>query len=160
MTMMDTDDRLDPLMVVVRGLTAHESRTLGRYIPRHDLQRAVLHIGSVPWYLPQSFAAIARGKDIYFRPGIFVEGTPSCLALLGHELIHVGQYRAGMNAFRYLTSCAGGYGNSRYEVPAYAMQSRILGDLCAQRPTRIPAEIRRTEQGGAQSSAVDFTPGA
>ena len=116
----------------VRGLTAKESKTLGKYIPRHDLQRAVLHIGSVPWYLPQRFAAIARGKDIYFRRGIFVEGTSSWLALLGHELIHVGQYRAGMNAFRYVMSCAAGYGNSRYEIPAYAMQSRILGDLCVE----------------------------
>ena len=113
----------------MRGLTAAEAHALGKYIPRRDLKRAILHVGSVPWYLPQRFAAIARGQHIYFRPGLFVEGTPSCLALLGHELIHVGQYRAGMNAFRYLMSCAAGYRQSRYEIPAYAMQSRILGDL-------------------------------
>jgi hypothetical protein len=53
--------------------------------------------------------------------------------LLGHELVHVGQYREGMNWTTYLLSNPMGYDkNSRYEKPAYGMQKRILDDLTKQ----------------------------
>jgi len=112
-----------------RGLTVAEMNVLSAYIPQVDLGNAVLHIGHVPWYLPRRFGAIVRGNDIYFRPGVYAEGTALGLALLGHELTHVGQYRTGMTAVRYLCSAMRGYRNSRYEKAAYGVQARILGDL-------------------------------
>jgi len=39
--------------------------------------------------------AFARGTDIHFAPGRFDEGSSSGLAVLGHELTHIVQQRAG-----------------------------------------------------------------
>lgn len=33
--------------------------------------------------------------EIYIRPGEYDETTIDGIALLGHELVHVGQYRTG-----------------------------------------------------------------
>jgi len=112
-----------------RGLTVAEISVLSPYIPQADLENAVLHTGHVPWYLPRRFGAIVRGNDIYFRSDVYAGGTAAGLALLGHELTHVGQYRTGMTAVRYLCSVMRGYMNSRYEKAAYGVQARILGDL-------------------------------
>jgi len=49
--------------------------------------------------------------------------------LLGHELVYVGQYRQGMNWIKYLWSTRNGYMNSKYEKPAYDLQSQIQKDL-------------------------------
>ena len=51
------------------------------------------------------------------------------MALLGHELTHVGQYRRGMTALRYLCAAMLGYRRSRYEREAFVVQARILADL-------------------------------
>jgi hypothetical protein len=48
------------------------------------------------------------------------------MALLGHELVHVGQYRNGMNDLEYLLN---GYEENPYEKPAYDLQDRIMKDL-------------------------------
>src|SRR5882757_9775195 len=112
-----------------RGLTVAEISVLSPYISQADLENAVLHTGHVPWYLPRRFGAIVRGNDIYFRSDVYAGDTAAGLALLGHELTHVGQYRTGMTAVRYLCSVMRGYMNSRYEKAAYGVQARILGDL-------------------------------
>ena len=39
--------------------------------------------------------AFARGTDIHFAPGRFDEGSASGMAVLGHELTHIVQQRAG-----------------------------------------------------------------
>ena len=101
------------------------------YIPREDLESATLHIDHVPWYLPRRFCAVVRGTKIYFRPGIEEQNAAEWLAMLGHELVHVGQYRNGMTAFRYLCASVLGYRKNRYEKEAHAVQSRILEDLRA-----------------------------
>jgi hypothetical protein len=113
----------------IRPLTLAEATALEAYISRVDLRRAILHVDHVPWYLPRRFVGIARGRHVYFRPGVYREGTVEGLALLGHELTHVGQYRNGMTALTYLCSVVFGYRNSRYERAAYAVQARILEDL-------------------------------
>jgi hypothetical protein len=87
---------------VTRGLTDRGIRALAPYIPSVDLTRAILHCDFVPWYLPRRFSAIARGRHIFFRAGTFDPQTPAGIALLGHELTHVGQYRTGMTAVHYL----------------------------------------------------------
>ena len=114
---------------IVRGLSAAEKSALAPYIPHVDLERAILHCGRVPWYLPKRFCAIARGKRIYFRRGAYDPESSAGIALLGHELAHVGQYRAGMTALHYLCSTWRGYRKSRYEQAASAVQARILQDL-------------------------------
>ncbi len=116
-----------------RSLNDREKDLLRPYISEEDLNNARIHIGGEPWYLPKSMDGITRGNDIYFRPGVFVSGSPEGTALLGHELVHVGQYREGMNWATYLLSNPTGYDkNSRYEKPAYGMQKRILDDLTKQ----------------------------
>jgi hypothetical protein len=106
------------------------------YIPREDLESAILHLDHVPWYLPRRFCAVVRGSNIYVRAGIHAWNTPAWLALLGHELVHVGQYRNGMTALSYLCAAVLGYRRNRYEQEAYAVQSRILEDL------RVPGVVQ------------------
>jgi hypothetical protein len=118
---------IDPLGL--RSLTNYEKKMLDPYIPQEDLNNADLHDGDVPWYLGNEFAGITRGNNIYFRSGVYDPCTSAGLALLGHELIHVGQYRNGMNWLTYLWSTRKGYYNSKYEIPAYATQNKILNDL-------------------------------
>lgn len=112
-----------------RRLNAHEMSLLIPYIARVDLESAVLHTDGVPWYLPNQFCAIVRGNRVYFRPGAYEQNSAAGLALLGHELTHVTQYRNGMTAAGYLCSLVFGYMNSRYEKEAYAVQAQILEDL-------------------------------
>jgi hypothetical protein len=109
-----------------RPLDAREKRALGPYFAAVDLDAAILHETHVPWYLAAGFSAITRGRHIYFRPGGYRAGTVAGLALLGHELVHVGQYRAGMNALKYLLASWRGYRKNRYEIPAFAVQACIL----------------------------------
>jgi hypothetical protein len=99
------------------------------YIPQTDLDNADLHDGQVPWYLGKDFAGITRGNDIYFRPGVYDGSTASGIGILGHELVHVGQYRNGMTALSYLLSTLHGYMNSPYEKAAYALENTIVNDL-------------------------------
>jgi Domain of unknown function (DUF4157) len=120
-----------------RKLTPLEMNALSPYIPRVDLESAILHTGRVPWYLPRRFAAIVRGVDIYCRYDVYAEGAAAGIALLGHELTHVGQYRIGMTAVSYLCSVMCGYRNSRYEKAAYETQARILRDLSASLPAQM-----------------------
>jgi RHS repeat-associated protein len=117
----------DPLGL--RPLTYCEKTALSPYIPQVDLNNADLHDDHVPWYLGSDFSGITRGNDIYFRPGVYDPSTTAGIALLGHELVHVGQYRNGMTALSYLLSTTHGYMNSPYEKAAYATQAQINKDL-------------------------------
>lgn len=113
-----------------RPLSDSEKDVLRRYIPEVDLNNARLHVGEAPGYLPKNMEAIARGSDIYFRPGVYDPCTARGISRLGHELVHVGQYRQGMNWVLYLLSNAKGYDEaSRYEKPAYDMENLIRQDL-------------------------------
>jgi hypothetical protein len=94
-----------------------------------DLGNADVHDGEVPWYLGKDYDGITRGNDIYFRPGVYDGNTATGIALLGHELIHVGQYRNGMNWISYTWSTRNGYAESPYEQEAYAKQRQILMEL-------------------------------
>jgi hypothetical protein len=121
-----------------RPLTAQEREALASYIPAVDLESAVLHEGRVPCYLPRRYQAIARGTHIYLGVGVYDPAHPAGLALLGHELVHVGQYRGGMTWLHYLWSVRKGYAKSAYERAAFAMQSRIFEDLSKGAHTIIP----------------------
>jgi hypothetical protein len=115
--------------LIARPLSAAERGALHPYIPGVDLEAARILDGKVPWYLLRGFAAITRGTLIYFRPGVYAADTIDGLALLAHELVHVGQYREGMNALTYLCSTWRGYACSRYEIAAFAMQRRVAAGL-------------------------------
>lgn len=116
----------------MRPLTDSEKRLLAPYIPKIDLENARVHEGKVPWYLPKRFAGITRGNDIYFRPDAYNPGTAPGIALLGHEMVHVGQYREGMTAIKYLWSSRKGYSTeTKYEKPAYGVEWEIFRDLSA-----------------------------
>jgi RHS repeat-associated protein len=117
----------DPLGL--RPLTPTEKCKLKPYIPQVDLDNADLHDGQVPWYLGKDFAGITRGNDIYFRPGVYDATTATGPGILGHELVHVGQYRNGMNWLTYLYSTRHGYLKSPYEQAAYALENTIVNDL-------------------------------
>jgi hypothetical protein len=112
----------------VRALHDREKAALAAYIPREDLENARLREDGVPWYLPRRFCGITRGNRIYFRPGAYDPASDAGIALLGHELVHVGQYRRGMTALSYLASALRGYLRSRFEREAFALQTRIAQD--------------------------------
>ena len=109
-----------------RGLTEHEKAVLAPLIPGQDLAAARLHEGHVPWYLPSRFVAITRGNRVYFRPGACRTDTADGLALLAHELVHVGQYRRGATWLDFLLSYVRhGYRNSPLEIQARQAAGRI-----------------------------------
>jgi hypothetical protein len=113
-----------------RPLTNCEKCALAPYIPQVDLNSARIHTNGVPWYTPGRMGGITRSNDIYFRPNVYKPKTPEGLGLLGHELVHVGQYRNGMTAFSYLCAAAlEGYSGNEYEAPAYALEAQISTDL-------------------------------
>ncbi len=117
----------DPLGL--RPLTSEEKTSLGPYIPQADLENADVHVGEMPWYAPGWAAGITRGNDIYFRDPQQTFCTPRDVALLGHELVHVGQYRDGMTWLGYLLASKEGYENNPYEVSAYELQRKIQREL-------------------------------
>jgi RHS repeat-associated protein len=121
----DPINEIDPLGL--RPLTEHEIKLLEPYIPKIDLDNADIHVGDMPWYAPDWAVGITRGNNIYFKDAKQTFCTPSDIALLGHELVHVGQYREGMTWLSYLLQ--GSYENNKYEIPAYALQGKIQSEL-------------------------------
>jgi hypothetical protein len=129
-TVNEEAEKKEPQGQTLRPLTECESGTLSPYIPHQDLTDARLYDGVVPRYLPDDYIGITRGNRIYFRPGVYTPSTASGLALLGHELVHVGQYREGATWFSFVSSYANhGYWNSPFEVPARQVEDRIRNDL-------------------------------
>lgn len=80
----------------------------------------------MPWYLPARFVAVTRGRRIYLRPGACRTDTVEGLALLAHELAHVGQYRRGATWLTFLLSyLRHGYRRSPLEIEARATAERV-----------------------------------
>ena len=123
----NTINFLDPFGL--RPLTACEKQALAPYIPKVDLDNANLHDGQVPWWLGKDYVGITLHNDIYFRPGVYDSSTVEGLAILGHELVHVGQYRNGMTILKYLLASRHGYDKNPYEKPAYEKQAEIQKNL-------------------------------
>jgi RHS repeat-associated protein len=123
----DPIDFTDPFGL--RRLTDCEKQKLAPYIPKIDLDKADLHDGEVPWYLGKDYSGITRGNDIYFRPGVYDSSTIDGLAVLGHELVHVGQYRNGLTWLKYLIASRHGYDKNPYEKPAYDKEKEINQDM-------------------------------
>jgi RHS repeat-associated protein len=118
---------VDPLGL--RPLTDCEKEALAPYIPKIDLDNADLHDEQVPFWLGKRFAGVTINNNIYFRPGVYDSSTVNGLAILGHELVHVGQYRGGMTLLDYVWASRNGYDNNPYEAPAYEKEAKIKGSL-------------------------------
>lgn len=107
-------------------MSEREKAALCPCIPRQDLEAAKLCDGRVPWYLPARFVAVTRGKCIYLRPGACRTDTVEGLALLAHELAHVGQYRRGATWLTFLLSyLRHGYRRSPLEIEARETAERV-----------------------------------
>jgi len=87
-----------------------------------------------PIPLSKDVAAITLGNNIYIRPGEYDPTTVDGRALLGHELVHVGQYRTGEMAragyIKELIKHGSGTKN-KYEAPAYGLEDEIKFSLPA-----------------------------
>ncbi|MFH0726834.1 MAG: RHS repeat-associated core domain-containing protein, partial [Pseudomonadota bacterium] len=113
----------------LRPLTDIEKSYLTPYIPQRDLDNADVHVGEMPGYAPSWADGITRGNDVYFRDTNQTFNTPADLGLLGHELVHVGQYAEGMTWLSYLWANRSGYEKNPYEIDAYAMGAKIKAEL-------------------------------
>ena len=68
-------------------------------------------------------------KRYLFSSGEYDATTIFGVGLPGHELVHVGQYRNGMNIFDYLWASRNGYNNNPYEIDAYLREAQIENGL-------------------------------
>ncbi|WP_428000315.1 RHS repeat-associated core domain-containing protein [Acidovorax sp.] len=115
----------------LRPLTQREKDFLEPYIPKIDLDSADIRVGEKPFYTQNGVDAITRGNVIYFTDPGQTFCTPKDLALLGHELFHVGQYREGMTWLSYLLASKNGYEKNAYEIPAHDLHRKIYRELKA-----------------------------
>jgi hypothetical protein len=113
----------------VRRLTESEKYLLAPFIPKVDLDEAELYDGDVPRWLGKRYIAVTLENGIYIRPGVYDARSVRGLAVLGHELVHVGQYRAGMTRLKYVWASRRGYARNPYEFAAYAKEREILETL-------------------------------
>ena len=118
---------VDPLGL--RPLTDCEKEALAPYIPKEDLDNPDLHDGQVPFWLGKNFAGVTIHNNIYFRSGVYDSSTVNGLAILGHELVDVGQYGAGMSVLDYIWASRRGYENNPYEIAAYKKEAEIKASL-------------------------------
>lgn len=139
-----------------RRLAAYEKDKLTPFIPRVDLDNIVLHIGEMPAYMDAAQllrlvdfrrgGGFTNGNDVYIKlkPGGYSEAE--WLGLLGHELVHVGQFRRGMTWAIYLWSqkTTGYDPESTYEKPAYELERKIVAELSRIQPVlSLPIEERQ-----------------
>ena len=121
-----------------RPLSDYEKQQLSPYLPKADLDRAVIHIGQTPRYhkipfpFPENADAVTVNNDIYIRKGKYDPSKPEGLALLAHELFHVDQYRIKtMTVWSYLREAKshGTYMENKFEEPAYRFGDAVLEHL-------------------------------
>lgn len=111
----------------LRPLTLGEKAALTPYIPKVDLDHADIHEDGTPFWAPRNARGVTVGNDIYFKKSAYNQSTPDGVALLGHELFHVGQFRDGMEGLDYVLN------SKQYEEGAYELQRIIRDDLLHQR---------------------------
>jgi RHS repeat-associated protein len=114
-----------------RPLTPYEKQCLAKYIPQEDLDNTTFYPDSTPWYLQPGYGGITLGNTVHLDAGTYKYGTPAGIAVLGHELAHVGQYRTGSTVFNFAGEGikGGGHDGSSLETPAIDLQKRIYEDL-------------------------------
>jgi hypothetical protein len=119
-----------------RPLTAAERARYAAHFEPDVLDAARVVDGRVPFWLRPDMRGVTLGPRIYLRPGAYDADSPSGVELLGHELVHVRQYRDGMTVWRYLWASRRGYRRNPYEVEACAIGARIRAEAGAPRFSR------------------------
>ena len=117
-----------------RELDFDEKQIFNPYFPRRVIEQARIVEGYVPFWLRSDMCAVVLKSNIYFRHGVYQPNTQSGVELLGHELMHVAQFLAGLNWWKYLWSCRYGYKNSQYEVEAFAKGRLIAANFQQNKP--------------------------
>ena len=120
-------------MIDGRPLTALERARYAAHFEREVLDAARVIDGCVPFWLRPDMRGVTLGARIYLRAGAYDPDTADGVELLGHELVHVRQYRDGMTVWRYLWASRRGYRRNPYEVEAYSLGARIRADAAAMR---------------------------
>jgi hypothetical protein len=85
--------------------------------------------------------AFTHGTDVYFAPGQYQPNTPHGLRLIGHELTHVVQQRAG-RVRNPLGSGVAVVQDAALEAEADQMGARVAGQRLAPTPTRRLGSIQ------------------
>jgi hypothetical protein len=111
-----------------RPLTPSERARYAAHFQPDVLDAARVIEGRVPFWLRPDMLGVTLGPRIYLRPGAYDPGSASGVELLGHELVHVRQYRDGMTVWRYLWASLRGYRRNPYEVEAFALGARIRAE--------------------------------
>ncbi len=116
-----------------RPLTATERARYAAHLDTDVLDAARVIDGRVPFWLRPDMLGVTLGSRIYLRPGAYDPDSLSGVELLGHELVHVRQYRDGMTVWRYLWASRRGYRCNPYETEAFAIGARIRAEASASR---------------------------
>ena len=118
---------------VERPLSAAERARYAAHFDTDVLDAARVIDGRVPFWLRPDMRGVTLGPRIYLRAGAYDANTADGVELLGHELVHVRQYRGGMTVLRYLWASRRGYRRNPYEVEAFALGARIRAEAAARR---------------------------
>ena len=116
-----------------RPLTPTERARYAAHFEPDVLDAARVIDGRVPFWLRPDMLGVTLGPHIYLRRGVYDPDSASGAELLGHELVHVRQYRDGMTVWRYLWASRRGYRRNPYEVEAFAIGARIRAEAAASR---------------------------
>ena len=111
-----------------RPLTALERARYAAYFSTEVLDAARVFDGRVPFWLRPDMLGVTLGARIYLRPSAYDPNHIVGIELLGHELVHVRQYREGMTVLGYLWASRRGYRRNPYEVEAFAVGARIRAE--------------------------------
>lgn len=108
---------------------------LSRYVPRENLERMKVVTGA-PWcWLPAllNTSAMTFGEHVIFRAGRYQVDSPQWLALIGHESLHIGQYRE-LGRMRFVVRYLRGMASSRFSHDRHPMEAPLVAK---QREIRI-----------------------
>ena len=133
-----------------RPLTAAERARYAPYFSGEVLAAAARVVeGRVPFWLRPDMLGVTLGPRIYLRPDAYDPSSADGIALLGHELVHVRQYREGMTVLGYLWASRRGYRRNAYEIEACALGVRIRRQL---------AVMPSIERASASATSMPSTP--
>lgn len=128
-----------------RPLPAHLKVLFREYFPDVDLDRVRVH-DALPWiarFAPISVRAMALGRRIYFD-GDFDPDSIEGIATIGHELVHVSQWR---RTGGFLARALGPVGFAARYVGEYALNRlRGMSRCDAYRAIRFEREAERFER--------------
>ena len=117
-----------------RSLTGDEKQILSPFLPKADIDTAVVHFGEtprlgfVPFPMPKKSAAVTVHNQIYMRKEVLRYSRIKFLAALAHELFHVDQFRTGtMTWASYLKEAHdhGTFMDNKFEAPAYRFETAV-----------------------------------